>query len=105
MTLGIYYVEKTLSAYVLAESEDDAENVRLDESGSDEEVTSSEVTDLRSVPSNWRSVLPFSDVPNDKTVAELLSVFDNEIPEDARMRKIGAPAFIVWPEMGKEVNG
>jgi len=57
----LYFVEKTVGAYVLAGSEKEAKEIALsDESGCDVNTYAVEIHDIHSVPILWRDSLPFT---------------------------------------------
>ena len=73
---NLYLVEKTITAYVLADSEQDAKEIELEESGCDVYASAVEVHNTSGIPHCWRESLPFADHKraNNLIIEELLNM-------------------------------
>ncbi len=74
--MALFRVIKTIEAYVQADSEEEAERVKIDENGCDVTVTAALVKSTKWVSNDWLDVNPFkhwSDKSADIPIKEILS--------------------------------
>ena len=83
----MFLVVKQIEAYVLADSEREAELTRICESGADVTVHANEISTLAKIPKHWHTCLPFGDSSNDQRTVERIM---NEVEEAQRLADIAA---------------